>query len=361
MTRTVRFVLLALALIAAGGTVWAASFRGSEEAVPDVILPVVTPDAVPVRTLSVWGAEVRTSAPLVSATGTLEPNARVSLAFPVEGVVAGYRVREGDAVEPGQVLARLDAVPYRAALEEAEARVRYLTSRYERTVGLHERELVADETLDADRAELESARAEATLAAWRVERTELHAPFAGKVLRRAIEPGQVVSTDTEAFVLLAVDTLEVEVGVPAKDIVGLRAGSPVTVRVEDLGGEYSGFVDHAPVSGDPRAGSVAVTVKVPNRKHVLLPGLVAVCTFSPFDSAPAGGTEIRIPVSAVRATPSGPVALVVKDGVAIEAPLVTGEIRGDQVVVTRGLVEGDVLIHEAPDRLRPGDRVVEAG
>jgi membrane fusion protein (multidrug efflux system) len=239
--------------------------------------------------------------------------------------------------------------------------VRYLASRYERTVGLHERDLVADEKLDADRAELESARAEATLAAWRVERTELRAPFAAKVLRRSVEPGEVVSTDTEAFVLLAVDTLEVEVGIPARDAVHLVPGSEVAVRIDDLGRTVPGFVDHLPVSGDPRAGSVAVTVKVPNPGHRLLPGLLGVCTFEAPGDAPAGGREIRIPVSAVRATPTGPVALVVRNGIAVEAPLETGEIRGDRVVVRSGLAEGDVLIHEAPDRLRAGDRVVEVG
>jgi membrane fusion protein (multidrug efflux system) len=364
MTRTQRRLgLIGLALVLGlGGTVLAVALRGSGEASSAPAPLSAATDPVPVRiqkVLRTAGDGSREKA--VSATGTLEPNARVALAFPVEGVIASFGADEGEAVRAGQVLARLDAVPYQAALDQAQARVSYLSSRWERTVGLHERELVADDKLDADRAELEAAEAEAKLAAWRVERTELRAPFAGKVLRRGVEPGQVVSTDTEAFVLLSVDTLELEVGIPARDLSRLAAGSEVSVRVEDLGRSFRGYVDHFPVSGDPRAGSVAVTVKVPNPEGDLLPGLVALCTFASPVRADSGDPEIRIPVSAVRATPEGPVVFVVRDGLAVEAPLRTGEIRGDQVVVRHGLSEGDLLIHEAPDRLRAGDRVVEAG
>jgi membrane fusion protein (multidrug efflux system) len=319
----------------------------------------VTTSAAPVavRTVQARLAEGTSDTRGITATGTLRADREADLAFAVDGVVARIPVEQGDAVTRGQVMARLDPVPIEAARDQAEARVRFLRLRLDRTENLYVNEAVSKEQVDADRAELQAAEAQLEMASWRVEQSVLRAPFSGKVLSSRIEPGEVVGSGMVVFTLLAVDTLEVEVGIPAKDLGAARARAAVQVRVPDLNGlTVPGVVDHVPVSSDPRAGSVAVLVRVPNPDGSLLPGLLVECTFGEAPASPAE-PEVRVPVTALRITPGGPAVLRVEGGRAIEVSVEIGAVRGDEVVVLSGLRAGDVLVAEAPDRLRPGDPV----
>lgn len=296
----------------------------------------------------------------VRATGTLLANQRVSLAFPVPGVVDRIHADEGDRVLKGQAIARLDVVPYEAELQRAQARLRYLTDQLERVRLLHEQDLASEEELDAAQAEMSAAEAQRRLAGWRAERTVLHAPFTGRIAARDIEIGEVVDTDVTAFTLLAVDTLKAKVGIPAKDSRLLTEGGPVVVRSVDRPEILAqGWIDHLPVSGDPRSGTLPVLVKLVNREGVLLPGLLVECEFpSPKETAPTSRPELRIPVSAIRLTQDGPVVIRLDGDRAEVVAVQTGTVRGEEVVVLSGVKPRDVLVNDAPDRLRPGDRVV---
>jgi RND family efflux transporter MFP subunit len=295
------------------------------------------------------------------ASGTLEARRHVPLAFAVAGVVEELRHDEGDAVERGDALARLDPVPFESAVERAESRVAYLEKSLARSRMLREQRALSDEEYDAQDAELTAARAELRLARWNLERSVLRAPFDGHVLTRHVERGQVVANGTPAFELIELRTLELDAALPASDLALVDLDGAVTVVArDDPRVRATGRVEHAPLRSDARSGSVPLRVVVDNAERRLLPGMVVEATFGS-RAADATGDELRIPLSALRVDDLGQAVWRVTDDRRVErVDVELGPVRGDTVVVTGGLRAGDLVVDEAPDRLRAGDEVVVA-
>jgi multidrug efflux pump subunit AcrA (membrane-fusion protein) len=120
-------------------------------------------EAVRVQVYEVRAHAGPTPTHALRASGTLEARRRVPLAFAVAGVVEELRHDDGDAVERGDALARLDPVPFESALERAESRVLYLEKSLARSRMLREQRALSDEEFDAQDAELTAARAELRL------------------------------------------------------------------------------------------------------------------------------------------------------------------------------------------------------
>ena len=288
------------------------------------------------------------------ATGTLEPTKEVWIGFPVPGVVAGIDAREGDAVEEGEILATLDAVPYRAEAEQARARTAFLRARIARTRVLAESGAVTAEELEGDVAELASAEAGLDRAEWSSERTILRAPFRGQLRADRIEVGQVVEAGDSVFELIAVDSLEIAVSVAVSDLPRIDIDAPVDVISVDLpAAAGQGRILHRPVSGDPRTSAVPLRIRLANPGHVLLPGTVAEVRFL----SPPGHELPTVPLSALRVRSEGATVFVVEGGHARARLVETGTIREASVELVSGLSPGETVILEPPDRLRDGDRV----
>ena len=325
--------------------------------------------AIPVQTVPAGSAAVHSQgqvldgaggpseAAMLQASGTLRPSRVAPLSFAVSGVVAALLADEGEEVRRNATLARLDAVPFRATLAQLEARASFLESRLERSEALAASGAISPEELDQDRAELEAIRAQAEAARWNLRQAELRAPFSGSVRARDIELGQVVSPSLSAFELIATDTLEAEVSLPARDLARIDRGKPITVTSPDRPDfQISGTLSHWPVSGDPRSGSVPLVIMVPNTDRHLLSGMVVHCAL-PIRDVDERAVGIVVPLSAIRMEQDGAAVFRVEDSVARRCAVQVGTIRSDRVIVQGELHPGDAIIVEPPDRLRDGDAV----
>lgn len=317
--------------------------------------------AVSVRVVTVRARDAGPAAPL-RATGTLQPARRAPLAFPVAGVVLEITREEGDTIGAGDVLARLDPIPFQTAVDQARAQVEYLEKSLARSRMLREQRALSDEEFDAQSAELSGARARLQLAEWNLERSVLRAPFAGFVSDRHVELGQVLGSGTPAYEVIELAELEVEAALPAGDLPRVDLERPVTiVAADDPRLRATGRIEHAPVRTDTRSGSVPLRVRVDNRDRSLLPGMVAEARFAAKNGPGATG-ELLVPLTAVRMDDLGAaVWRVSDDGTVTRVEVALGPVRDDDVVVTRGLSAGDRIVDEAPDRLRDGDPVVMLG
>lgn len=187
---------------------------GEQQAAPE-------PASRPVKVFVVEGGEVDA---VRSFPGKVDASQRAELAFRVSGKLQEVLVKEGDLVDEGQVLARLDPTDYKLVLEDRQARFDNTSSNFKRA-----QELVADgniSRLDFDRMEAEYRTATAALsqAEKDLEYAVLVAPFRGRIAQRDVENFEEVLAKRTVFWLQNIDQLDVVINLPESVVRSIRGG-----------------------------------------------------------------------------------------------------------------------------------------
>lgn len=273
----------------------------------------------------------------VTATGNLQPTNQVDVGIEVSGTVASVEVDDNDAVQVGQVLARLDtgrlAAQVRkseATLEAARARVAQMQATQTETGNtlarlqrMHKNtggKIPSQQELDTAQAaftraqtEVASARAavaeaEATL---KLNQTDLdkgmiRSPINGIVLTRSVEPGQTVAASFQAPVLftLAEDLtqMELRVDVDEADVGRVQAGQPASFTVDAYPErQFEARVEQLRYGAQVVDGVVTyeAVLRVDNREQLLRPGMTATADITVAQVRDA----VLIPNAALRFTP----------------------------------------------------------
>ncbi len=182
--------------------------------------PVPPPASRPVKLFTVEGGR---SDMIRSFPGRVQATQRAELSFRVSGQLQEIRVREGDLVEAGQVLARLDPADYEVVLEDRQASFENARRNFERA-----KELVADgniSRIDFDRmeAEFRSASAALSQAELNLEYTVLTSPFKGRIAQRRVENFEDVRAQQTVFWLQNIDQLDVIIDLPESVVRSVHA------------------------------------------------------------------------------------------------------------------------------------------
>lgn len=172
----------------------------------------------------------------LEVTGTLEANESVSLQPELAGIVREIAFEEGQRVEKGALLARLDDAELRAQLAEAEARAELARLNRERAEALGRDGSIAQAELDQARQEERASVAARELLRVRLERTRIVAPIAGVLGARRLSVGDYATPGSALTTLEDLSVLKVSFRVPERNVPLVRPGTRVTVRVR-LGSE----------------------------------------------------------------------------------------------------------------------------
>ena len=305
--------------------------------------------------------------------GHVEPARNAELAFPVAGRIVALEVEEGQKVEAGQVLARLDARDFRAQLRAAQGQVRQLKAEFTRAQELAGKGILSTSELDLARRQLTEARAMLAQARKAVEDTVLRAPFAGTVARLDVDNFQNVQAKQRVLVLQDLSGLEVVTQIPEADVARATRGRSVDDLAAQL--DAQALFDGLPGTPIPArlkevstvADDVTQTFRVtwaieaPPGANIL-PGMTAKIRLVPRSSAAGGGSGgsgaagpkvVEVPANAVFAATDGSprVWRVDPETMAVSAvPVQLGTIRGDRIEVVSGLSVGDTIavtgVHE---------------
>ena len=194
---------------------------------------------------------------VITASGELEAIRRVNVSPKRAGLVKELFVDEGDVVEKGQVLARMDAGDFQDRIDELTALERQANADYEakRADYLRHRQLldigaISASDLDGFRAAFISSKEALNAARERIEQRQvegseklIRAPFSGVITERFAEPGSFVTPTTAASTSAGATSstlvelsegLEVAAKVPESDIGRIRVGQNATVRVDSF-------------------------------------------------------------------------------------------------------------------------------
>lgn len=360
-TRLQRYALaltpLAL-LLAACGAKDAAPVGGAAGGPPPATVGVVT---VANETVA-----LQTELPgRVSALRVAQVRARVN------GVVLKRLFREGGEVKAGQALYQIDAGPYRAALESAQAslakgqaNLAQAAAQVERYKPLVEANAISKQeyttlltTQKQAEADVATAKAAAQTAQINLDYASVNAPISGRIGQSLVTEGALVSAAeaTQLAVIQQTNTVYVNFTQSTTDVLRLRkaiaskqvrsAGDgsvPVRVVLED-GSELpqKGKLLFTDLTVDATSGQITLRAEVPNADGLLLPGQYVRVRLSQAE-IPAG---ILLPQQAVTRTNQGDTVLVVgADSKPTPRPVKIGNAQGNQWVVLDGLKPGEQVI-----------------
>jgi membrane fusion protein (multidrug efflux system) len=313
----------------------------------------------------------------VQAVEDVELRARIS------GFLEERRFEEGADVEKGQVLFVIERAPYEAKVAEAEAEVaRTKASLQEaqlelrRTRQLRKQNVASQADLDASVARQAEASAEvlAAEAALRsaqldLDYTQIVAPISGRVGRANFSVGDLVEPDSGTLATIAsLDPIYVYWQVPEqvildfrrRSVARLRRGEPpqrVTARLRFGDGslyEHEGNWDFLDNRVDPSTSTQTARAVFPNPDKLLLPGQYATVIVR----VGAPRETLVIPQAAVQEDQAGRFVLVVRDDDTVELRRVTLGAQHDTYwAVRQGLAEGERVIYQGVQKVRPGAKV----
>lgn len=293
---------------------------------------------------------------------------------PVSGVVREVRVRIGESVSAGEVLAVI------ASRELAEARAQYLSAlgrqelasvEFARQKELWEREIMAEQDyLDARQALAEAdialSAAEQTLHALGVgedevrsltapheagalTELELRAPLGGTIIEMHMVTGEVVSDDSDVLVVADLSKVWIDLDVPQVDLPALRTGQGVVISCPGLSvPEASGVVSFVSPIIDEETRTALARVEIANHSGEWRPGLFVTADVS-FERA---SVPLLLPKDAVQTIDDEPVVFVPLDGGFVSVPVVLGRSTSTHVEVVSGLAVGDTYVGQGAYALK---------
>jgi RND family efflux transporter MFP subunit len=336
----------------------AAACGGARTAEPE------KPRTVPVHAAAV---ERRDLDDRLVLTGTLRPRHQVEVVAEVAARLLRVLKDEGAKVAAEEVVAVLDETDYRlahqraaAALAVAEANRAHAQAERERaesllkTGGITDKDhLSAQVSLQVADASLAQARAEAAIAAQQQARTQLRAPFAGRIARRHADPGAMLAAGTPVFTLVDDAVFEFRAAVPSADYARVRVGAPVDVAVDALSGQtVRGRVSRVTPLVEERTRAFAAVVEVPGSEG-LVGGMFARATVRVGEIK---GALVVPPAALIRdgTDPHRAEVFWLDGGVARRRPVVLGVEGADAVQVREGLGDGQQVVVDPPVTLGDG-------
>jgi HlyD family secretion protein len=357
--------------------------------------------ALEVRTVVAREISNQTANTVLNASGYVTARRQATVSSKFTGKVMEVLIEEGMAVEKDQILARLDdsnvATSYALAnaqlksaqtsLKETQAFLKEARAIFKRTRNLVDRQLASEAEMDRARAgseslaaQLERKQADVLVAEMQLdvyrqqlEDTIIRAPFAGVVVAKNAQPGEMISpvsagggfTRTGIGTIVDMASLEIEIDVNEAYINRVKAGQKIVATLD----AYPDWTIPCHViaiipTADRQRATVEVRVGFDALDPRILPDMGVKVAFQ--ETAPnrsgttaQGRAGVVVPQSAVKESAGKYYVMLLVDGVVERRAIANAGERGKEILVTSGISGGDKVIINAPSSLQDGTRVKE--
>lgn len=325
--------------------------------------PEPEPVVRPIKMLAVGGGAGGTR----EYPGRIRAGQQVDMAFEVDGRIVEFVYKEGQLVEEGSILTRLDPRDYQNQLRKARALLEQARTYRDRIAKAHETRAVSEQDLTNAEADVEVARAEVRIRRKALDDTELRAPFDGIMSRKLVEDFANVQAKEPVLVFEDTSILEIKVSVPERDLAGRRRTDDTNAQFTERtrpevvvsslpDHRFPGRLEELATHADPTTRTFQATFRFEKPEELnVLPGMTAkVVVHLPTDDQDGG---FLIPALAAVAGDDGSASVWVVDpqSMAVKRrPVVLGGLQDDGVLVTSGLSSGELIAISGVALLREG-------
>jgi membrane fusion protein (multidrug efflux system) len=279
----------------------------------------------------------------VQTQGLIQAENNILVSAKSMGVLTQVFVREGDAVNKGQILAQIDNSLLLSSIEEVKGSMELANTVYERQKNLWEQKIGTEVQYLQARNNKESLERRLATLQEQIEMTKIKAPITGTIDAVNVKIGENVAPGLPAFRVINTSDLKVALNVSEAYANAINKGNKVTVTITDSGKTFESSISFVGKNIDPLSRSFPVEVKLPSSRE-LRPNMTAVIRviFQTYPSA------LSVPINVVQDINGEKVVYVAESNgtqlVARKRIIKIDGVYGNQAHVLSGLQAGDKIV-----------------
>jgi membrane fusion protein (multidrug efflux system) len=325
------------------------------------------PGAQTVTSLMVTPVEWK---PQISSIANLAPVKGVELSSEVSGLVKEVLFKSGQLVKAGDALIQLNAESELAQYNAAQASADLADIVYQRDKAQLAAQGISQAQVDFDLADLKIKRAQAALQKANLEKKTIKAPFSGKLGITAIVAGQYLNPGDKVVTLQTLNPIFADFFQPQQKISQLRIGQTIELTVDTYPAQkIIGKLTTLNPKVDSNSRNIQIQATFDNPRGELLPGMYAKVNVTLGEAQ----QFLTLPQTAITYNPYGSTVFVIeeeegktpegtpdgkKQKVAKQVFVTTGDSRGDQVAILKGLKAGQEVVTSGQLKLKNGTPVL---
>lgn len=285
---------------------------------------------------------------------SLEAFNTVELIAAASGRLMNLLAVDGADVQKGDLLAKIDDSELKAQLKQAESNRLLAKQKKDRVQGLVEKNAATQADLESAEASLKSADASIELIKAQIAKTEVRAPFSGKLGFVKVSLGAWMTTGASIATLSEVNRLKARFAIPQRFASNVNAGDSISLVDEERNIEKVGVVSALDPIISESSRTRQVMVSVDNEDALFIAGGYAKVSF---EMQATGGKSVPVPAEALTLDKDGGYVFIAKDGKAQMVRVETGLRTPIAVDVVSGLNEGDTVITSGLISIRQGSSI----
>lgn len=306
---------------------------------------------IPVSIIDVKPAPMRD---VILLPGTTEAWQDVQVSADTAGRIEWVGPREGERVNKGDLLVKIDVSALKAALDHAEAQFKLAEDLYQRRRRLFERKIIAKEELDQSETQRTLAATDYEQIKVKYEHGFPRSPISGVINYLYVDAGEFIDTGKPLADIVNIDRIKINVQVPELDIRFVRKGQTTPLKIDAFPEkELTGVVNFVAFKADPATKTFLVRTVIDNPAGDIRPGMIARVVFVRRLIPDA----LVAPLFALVDKGGERLVFIEKDGVAHARTVSIGVIEDDRVQITSGLSPGDHLIVKGQTEVEDGMKV----
>lgn len=296
----------------------------------------------PVNTVTLT-VEPTTITDRINLPGAIEPWTRLMLMAKINGTITEVLVKEGDEVKKGDILARIEDDDYKIAVARAEAAYKLSVNEYNRDKAMYDKGVIPTSTLDTNKTNMQTAKADYDNAKLMLSRTVVTSPMAGVVRTLDAKVGLQLSVGDPIAEILQIDRMKGIIGIPESDVTAVRKLNTVDLTIQALGDKVVTTTKHfLSPSPETTARLYNLELEIDNSDRALFAGM-----FVRADVVKSRAPDsLVVPFYSVISRNNEQFVFVENEGVAEKRLVSLGIMEKWMVQVTDGLKSGDKVIIE---------------
>jgi membrane fusion protein, multidrug efflux system len=316
------------------------------------------------KPVSVMKAEYSLWQSQLKATGSLRAIRGVNVTTELAGMIREIYFTPGTMVKKGVTLVQLNADMEIGQLASLVANKELARITFQRDRAQFAAQAVSKQTVDSDWQNFRSLVGQVAEQAATVAKKTIRAPFSGRLGVSNVNPGQFLNAGDTVVSLQALDPIWADFYIPQQMLTQVKMGKPVTIFSDTHPGKkFKGKVTTINPAIDVPTRNVLVEATLPNHRYELTPGAfvyVEITTGKP-------KKYLTLPQTAVTFNTYGSIVYVVQQKgkdekgkpllYAYQSFVVTGDTRGDQIAILKGIKKGDLIVTSGQLKLKNGTQV----